>query len=292
VWSRRPAHANGVTGNQYAQLVAQGKFQPGIDSAAREYLIYETGRFNFDNLEDPVPASVYFDARSADCWGEQTHCQTITDDSYRPPIVIQGTFWQSIWQSRFTDAWKSKRIFTCLAPQLVDPPIALRPIYSPQEVPEVPVPPILTPPSQPQPTSTQGLLSPGHVPGSPIPKSTSRGRHRRPFLGLGDSYNGDTNQHGGNRRIGSNINNHRSSPSPGYTKSNDRDGNPGNMDDKEQDDDTANYHQNSQSYELSGSGSTKVPALFTGGATGWRSHRELKGSKYVALILVLVLVEV
>jgi hypothetical protein len=68
----------------YAQLVAKGEFQPSDPPGNRfEGFSYaeEMVPFNFANLQDPVPASVYYDARFEDCWGKQSHCGTITDDT-------------------------------------------------------------------------------------------------------------------------------------------------------------------------------------------------------------------
>jgi hypothetical protein len=65
-------------------------------------------------LNNPVPASVYF-AERLDCWGKQSHCATITDDSYHPKLSIR----YSSWKSNFP------RGFSCRTLVLFDPPIDL-----------------------------------------------------------------------------------------------------------------------------------------------------------------------
>jgi hypothetical protein len=54
-----------------ARLIANGLWRPEPGQwYAGEDLLYETSSFDFGHLQNPVPASVYFDARE-DCWGEQ-----------------------------------------------------------------------------------------------------------------------------------------------------------------------------------------------------------------------------
>ncbi|KAF2435290.1 hypothetical protein EJ08DRAFT_692557 [Tothia fuscella] len=126
VFSIKPLH--GVTGlneEQYARSVAQGKFRlPSTQDGGEQTL-----PLNFADLQDPVPASVYFDARWKDCWGEQKHCATITDDSYRPQLHIHSQVWNDLFPN-----------MSCDVPRLVDPPIVLTRIdRNTMAVPRVPV---------------------------------------------------------------------------------------------------------------------------------------------------------
>lgn len=99
--------------------MAKGKFQPDptkgfVNNRGEREL--ETVPFDFGHLQSPVPASVYYDARSEDCWGiKQTHCGTITDDMYRPQLMIKNKVWASI----------APKWYACQRPELVDPPIVL-----------------------------------------------------------------------------------------------------------------------------------------------------------------------
>jgi hypothetical protein len=105
-----PLHPTYNNDTEYASLVANGKFkQPPIQ-------MWTTVPLNFADLDDPVPARPYFDARWEDCWGEQTHCGTITDGNYRPRLVISASVWGTV-SGPMSDI--------CFMPQLVDPPLAL-----------------------------------------------------------------------------------------------------------------------------------------------------------------------
>ncbi|KAF2669541.1 hypothetical protein BT63DRAFT_413959 [Microthyrium microscopicum] len=72
---------------------------------------------------DPVPASVYFDWRE-DCEGRQTHCATITDDTYRPKLVLRNRIWSSILPQKY---------HRCARFDLVDPDITLSAIVASSE---------------------------------------------------------------------------------------------------------------------------------------------------------------
>jgi hypothetical protein len=144
VYSMRPKGADLRWGTKdgldYAQAVAQGKYTQYTDTPARSWykpgelrgwelnpLIYERVHFDFANLQDPVPASVYYDARAEDCWGLQSHCDTITDDTYRPRLALKN----KVWRSLLPDA------FDCTRPLLVDPAIALYPLTTTQAPPTI-----------------------------------------------------------------------------------------------------------------------------------------------------------
>jgi hypothetical protein len=117
VFSIRENKRTNLNDFEYASLVANGKYKP------EELDDYDprvsTVPFNFANLQDPVPASVYFDAHALDCWHEQSHCQTITDGSYRPRLVLGSKVWKQ---------YSEVREKGCYMPNLVDPPLALEPV--------------------------------------------------------------------------------------------------------------------------------------------------------------------
>jgi hypothetical protein len=117
VFSVRPKRLL-TSGNygSYEQAMAKGSYD-GVFSAYSNNLDYETVPFDFGNLKDPVPAGVYYDARHYDCIGKQSHCGTITDDSYRPNLRVASSIWAQIFSN-----------FACQNPMVVDPPIALYPI--------------------------------------------------------------------------------------------------------------------------------------------------------------------
>jgi hypothetical protein len=75
IFSLRHLPRNIVSGVQFAQLVANGKYDPGW---GMEEPYMQIRPMNFTHLKTPVPASVYYEARSEDCFGQQTHCATIT----------------------------------------------------------------------------------------------------------------------------------------------------------------------------------------------------------------------
>jgi hypothetical protein len=101
------------------RLVASGAFdEKGVVDLFRQY---DVRSFDFGHLQNPVPASLYYDARADDCWAlKQTHCGTITDDTYRPRLAFPNKVWASIMPNAFD----------CIRPQFVDPPVALRPAYT------------------------------------------------------------------------------------------------------------------------------------------------------------------
>jgi hypothetical protein len=78
-----PLHPDYSNNTEYASLMANGKFNVPTNKP-----IVTTIPLNFANLPDPVPARAYFNARWLNCWDKQTHYKTITDDSYRPRLVI------------------------------------------------------------------------------------------------------------------------------------------------------------------------------------------------------------
>jgi hypothetical protein len=113
VSSVRPMHDK-ADPLDWPQHVARGEFNPQLFRPLNVPSV-ETVPFNFDNLADPVPANVFYDAR-VDCAGRQSHCATITDDTYRPQIILNDEFWTS-----FLPEWRD-----CHRPRIQDPPIALQ----------------------------------------------------------------------------------------------------------------------------------------------------------------------
>jgi hypothetical protein len=117
-----------LSGLAYAQSVANGTFSQ--ENEWYEQWDVRVGRslphvyhqkqlpLDFGDMEDPVPASLYYDAKAEECWGEQIHCRTITDGTYRPRLAFNEKFWASA-----LPGWNS-----CSWPTVVDPPIALSPI--------------------------------------------------------------------------------------------------------------------------------------------------------------------
>jgi hypothetical protein len=141
----RPRHDNkAVTdGTSYAQLVAQGKFDPkttGWDQffGKNQYSARYTAHIPFDwaQIQEPVPASAYYDARHEDCWGKQSHCGTITEGAYRPRLSIRGALLSALLP----------KTWGCDIPAVVDPPIALHPMLG---VSKPPPPELRKPPTAP-----------------------------------------------------------------------------------------------------------------------------------------------
>jgi hypothetical protein len=112
---------NAAVPSDYAVLVASGLYKPDLDYDSLG-INRETVPFDFRNLLNPVPASAYYDARTDDCWGKQTHCGTITDDTYRPNIWINSDILREYMPER------EKANFTCHLRRLDDPPISLQAI--------------------------------------------------------------------------------------------------------------------------------------------------------------------
>jgi hypothetical protein len=113
VFSKRPKLFRSGDPEQ-ARQVASGIWRPEPGQLLRNKLEYETKLFDFQNLYDPVPFSIWLDARD-DCWGEQTHCATITDGTYRPQILLANHVWRSLLGDNYV----------CELPTIVDPPITL-----------------------------------------------------------------------------------------------------------------------------------------------------------------------
>jgi hypothetical protein len=166
VFYMRPINQT-MDGLEYAKSVAKGLYRPTLSSdvLGAESKIFKILPLDYGNLREPIAASVYYDARMGDCWGEQNHCGTITEGAYRPKIRIAPHIWETIFNS-----------YMCVDPMLVDPPISLH-ILSGHELdqPEVSVhkPSFVdampTPPVDPRDPDSPG--SPSH-PGIPYdPKS-------------------------------------------------------------------------------------------------------------------------
>jgi hypothetical protein len=116
IFTMQPIQPDGWQGEdlEYAQHIAignHGSVLPFVNLlTARE--------LNLEDLEDPVPASNYYDARAAECWGKQSHCGVLTDGHFRPQLSLAGKVWESLY------TWEDK----CAYPLVVDPPIRLEPI--------------------------------------------------------------------------------------------------------------------------------------------------------------------
>lgn len=172
MYSYRPIHKNRKITNalQYAQLVARGSFDPMLNTVMGTLAAsdFEVRKFDFRDLQDPVPASVYFDARWNDCWDEhhQSQCATITDDSYRPSLSIKPHVWASLLP----------KDLDCGMPVLVDPPVAMRPVPR-DEIPAVVLPVFTAVPTAhgsgiSDQVQSEEILRPGQVINSPLPLAT------------------------------------------------------------------------------------------------------------------------
>jgi hypothetical protein len=111
VYSEIRTFRNEIGGLDYAQKVARGQFQPIFvpndvqdhkDENGTVYLPYSVQSFDFGQLKDPVPASVYYNARFEDCWGSQSHCETITAGNYRPRLALKNRVWFSLMSEHFS----------------------------------------------------------------------------------------------------------------------------------------------------------------------------------------------
>jgi hypothetical protein len=176
-------HGN-ISSIEYAQKAARGEFQRVFRSPIRNVVEDHnsdsektTRGYDFHDMTFPLPAGAYFDARAADCWGRQSHCQTITEDNFRPRISLHRTVWKSIYKSLIPLLPKD---FDCREPGLVDPPIALRPLGSDNALYVLPTPSISSTPN-----SGHNLppVEPGAAPPMVLPRPTSQGdspRYIRP----------------------------------------------------------------------------------------------------------------
>jgi hypothetical protein len=105
-------------GMEYASMVAKGKFRN--HSPNNPDPIVALKPLNLEDLEEPVPADVYYDARKDDCWGEQSHCGTMTAGHHRPVLILLPDTLSKVlnlgnWS--YCELWG-----------LVDPPIRLTPL--------------------------------------------------------------------------------------------------------------------------------------------------------------------
>jgi hypothetical protein len=110
---------------EYAKYRAQGSFLPQEILDEREVIYlgnhWKHRLLDFRDLQTPLPAYLYYDARE-DCIGQQSHCQTITEDNYRPSIILNQKIWNSML-GQFSTLLPAG--ITCVKPKLVDPPIVL-----------------------------------------------------------------------------------------------------------------------------------------------------------------------
>jgi hypothetical protein len=130
-----PVHRNSYVKNgvEYARQVANGEFQPMMTSRW-PFDLYTTPvrarPFNPLDIQEPIPASMYFDGKNEECWGIQSHCRTITADNYRPHIAINRKAFLSLLPKSASGLAYNSVNWQCTIPTLIDPPIALRPISS------------------------------------------------------------------------------------------------------------------------------------------------------------------
>jgi hypothetical protein len=128
VYTMRPDRFTKIGGLEYARAAANGSFRPVFDVGMLSEQ-QQAVPISIGDLLYPIPASLYYDMRVADCWGEQNYCGTITENIYRPRLSIAERAWKSIFGTSM-----------CSDPLLGDPPISLRPIrgLSDLEPPELP----------------------------------------------------------------------------------------------------------------------------------------------------------
>jgi hypothetical protein len=120
VFSAVPEARNTERGLDYARKVANGQFDPGL--FAGEIPSQYPAVYDFNDILDPVPAESFFNAKYDDCWDQQTHCATITDNSYRPRLAMP----KQVWESMFP---KAKNCAYLIVP---DPPVALEVAAEPE----------------------------------------------------------------------------------------------------------------------------------------------------------------
>jgi hypothetical protein len=116
VFLLRPHRREITNGTNYALMVAQGKFSPMLFH--NEEIQFDIVPLDYENQENSIPADVYFDARYEDCWDQQSHCSTITDDNYYPDLVVPKRVWESYYSGPYD----------CPYFILPDPPVVLWPI--------------------------------------------------------------------------------------------------------------------------------------------------------------------
>ncbi|KAF2667949.1 hypothetical protein BT63DRAFT_415462 [Microthyrium microscopicum] len=125
VYTREPIRPDYMTisGDDYVKLVAAGKYNPLLP----QFMSFSDRLLNPNDLQNPVPASAYYDARFADCWGKQSHCGAITDDSFHPILSVVNGAWEEMLN--WTDARQSTASESywrdCDRPFMVDPPLLI-----------------------------------------------------------------------------------------------------------------------------------------------------------------------
>jgi hypothetical protein len=105
----------------YGEAKPQYGYYPVDKDSKHQYIIespeYDLLQINFADLVNPVPANLYYSGRTW-CEGARPACATITDDTYRPSLVIRDSAWISVFSNEAS----------CFFPVLNDPPVALRPV--------------------------------------------------------------------------------------------------------------------------------------------------------------------
>ncbi|KAF2436103.1 hypothetical protein EJ08DRAFT_226180 [Tothia fuscella] len=103
VYSIRPKYDNhdfNVSAQRLVRRVRHGPLDIPRDERGNELKDVEILPFNYGDLQNPVPARLYYELRK-DCIGIQTHCGTITDDTYRPKLAFENRVWLSLFPDAF-----------------------------------------------------------------------------------------------------------------------------------------------------------------------------------------------
>lgn len=112
---RLPISASGASQMlDYVRSIAMGRYND-IPLAAQYTSIEPFLPIDLADLIEPVPASIYYNARE-DCFGKQSHCGVIEDDTYRPNLLLKFSAFRRLFPNHAN----------CLRPLMVDPPITLQ----------------------------------------------------------------------------------------------------------------------------------------------------------------------
>jgi hypothetical protein len=187
---RQDPRTYGNEGPSFIEGMKRGIFGESITKSNSWRAAYDLQSMDFKDLINPVPASAYWNARSEDCWGRQTHCATITDDTFRPLLAFKRAVWHSILPPAAAD---------CYRMGIVDPPVALTALDRTALKPVmVSKPTGRSGEPEAQIMGINGGASPGMVPTAQIPQATGRfGGDGGNDIGSGDSGVGSGSSSGG-----------------------------------------------------------------------------------------------